>query len=118
MKLNQRKPTGKSRVRVPIVLTAIPTFILTVILILKFPEFVDRMSRVMENTELNGALNENGTTSTFEALVLFVGNIGTIVLWVCLIRMFKSYKRQHWYNDHRLIDSKQYAKFIKIWMNE
>lgn len=118
MKLNQHKTAGKSRVRVPILLTGIPTLILTIILILKFPEFIDRMHRVIENTELNGTLNENGTTSTFEALVLFVGNITAIGLWFYLSRMINSYKRQYLRNDRRLLDSKQYSKLFKIWISE
>jgi multisubunit Na+/H+ antiporter MnhG subunit len=118
MKPNQHKPSGKSRVRVPIVLTSIPTLILTTILIIKFPEFIDRMHRVIENTELNGTLNESGTTSTFEAFVLFVAFVLTITLWVHLIRRVNSYKRQYLRSDQRLIDSKQYSKLFKIWMSE
>ena len=118
MKQNPYKSGSKNRVRVPIVLTTIPTLVLSVILILKFPEFIDRMNRVIENTELNGALNESGTTSTFEALVLFCGMVLTISLWVYLIRMINSYKRQHLRGDLRLFDSKQYSKLFKMWMNE
>jgi hypothetical protein len=118
MKLNQNKPASKSRVRFPIVLTSIPTLILTIIVILKFPEFIDRMSRAIENTEINGALNETGTTSSFEVLLLLIAIFAAIVLWVYLIRLVKSYKRLHLQDDQRLINTKQYSKLFKIWMNE
>ncbi|HET6227296.1 MAG TPA: hypothetical protein VFF27_13515 [Bacteroidia bacterium] len=118
MKLNSGKPASKSRVRRPIIITGIPTFILSIFVILKFPEFVDRMSRAIENTKLDGELNENGSTSSFELLILMAAIVAVIILWVSLIRSFKTYKRQYLYHDQKLIDRKEYSKLFQTWMNE
>ena len=118
MKLNSSKSASKSRVRFPIIITSILTLIFTVISIPKFPDFLDRMQRAVENTEINGALNEHGTTSSYELLLIMGSIVISICLWIYLIRQVNNYKRLYLRADRQLLDSKQYSKLFRTWLNE
>lgn len=118
MKINVSNPVSKNRVRLPIVLTIIPVAVLTILIIYKFPEFIDRTSRAIENTEINGALNETGTSSTWEIVVLMAAILVDIILWSYLIRSVKSYRRYHIHNDKKLIREKNYSRLFRTWLND
>ena len=118
MKLNVGKPLSKSRVRLPIVITILPTLVITALVINNFPDFVDRMSRTLENSELNGALNETGQTSSLEVVIALAGIIVAVFLWVYLIRSIKSYRRHYLYDDQKLIREKKYSKLFRTWLND
>jgi hypothetical protein len=118
MKLNVSKPASKNRVRLPIVLTAIPVAFLTIMIVISFPEFVDRMSRAIENTELNGALNETGTSSTWEIIVVMAMILVDVILLSYLIRTVKNYRRIHLHNDKRLIRERNYSRLFRTWLND
>lgn len=118
MKLNVSNPVSKNRVRLPILLTSILVFFLTSVIIYSFPEFIDRMSRAIENTEINGALNETGTSSTWEIVVMMAAILVDIILWSYLIRTYKNYRRYHLQNDKKLIREKNYSKLIRTWLND
>ncbi|HSH66400.1 MAG TPA: hypothetical protein VLB84_11545 [Bacteroidia bacterium] len=118
MKLNLSKSASRGRVRLSILVTIFPAFIITYMLILFFPDFIDRMSRAIENTELNGSLNENGHTSSFEILVNMLGIIVALILWSYLIRSIKQYRRHYIYDDKKLIREKKYSRLFRTWLSE
>lgn len=118
MKFNASKPVSKSRVRLPILLSAIPVIILTIIIVYSFPEFIDRTSRAIENTEIGGSLNETGTTSTWEIVVMMAIILVDILLWSYLLRNVKNYRRYHQHNDQRLIREKQYSRLLRTWLRD
>jgi hypothetical protein len=108
----------RKRLRICIVLATIAALILFGVVVIKFPDTVESMSKAIEGTELDPPLND-GRQSKHGDVALYLAFVVADILFInFVLRSVKVYKIRHGYNDRKLLRERKLLKYIGLWMTE
>jgi hypothetical protein len=108
----------RKKLRTCIVLATLAALILSSIVIIKFPDTVESMSKAIESTELDPPLND-GRHNKHGDVFLYLAFIAADILFInFVLRSKRVYKIRHGYNDGKLLRERKLLQYVRLWITE
>lgn len=108
----------RKRLRTCIVMATIAALILSGVVIIKFPDTVESMSKAIESTELDPPLTD-GRQNKHGDVALYLAFITADILFInFVLRSIRVYKIRHGYNDRKLLRERKLLKYLSLWITE
>jgi hypothetical protein len=108
----------RKRLRTCIVLATIAALILSAVVIIKFPDTVESMSKAIESTELDPPLNDGRHNKHGDVFLYLAFVVADILFINFVLRSRRVYKIRYGYNDRKLLRDGKLLQYVRLWITE